>query len=99
MGTNQDAIQRAVISFLAMMLALLNGTLNALVGMAIHSVILLLLVMGLGCPTCRKTYISIMLMIDFFSVIQYNISGICEFSQICIMKGGNPVFEKKGILP
>ena len=98
-GTHQNAIQRAVIRFLAMMLALLNSTLNALVGMTIHSVILLLLVMGLGCPTCRKTYISIMLMIDFFSVIQYNISGICEFSQICIMKGGNPVFEKKGILP
>ena len=38
-----------------------------------------------------------MLTIDFFSESQYNICGVCEFSQICIMKGGNPVFEKKGI--
>ena len=97
--THQDPLQGAVIGILAVMLALLDGTLNALVCMAIHGVILLFSVMELGCPRYGKTYISLMLMIDFFSAIQYNISGICEFSQICIMKGGNPVFEKKGILP
>jgi len=98
-STDQDPLQRAVICILAVVLALLDSTLNALVCMAIHGVILLFSVMELGCPRYGKTYISLMLMIDFFSAIQYNISGICEFSQICIMKGGNPVFEKKGILP
>ena len=99
MGTNQDPLQGTVICILAVMGALLDSTLDTLVCMAIHSFILLFSVMGLDCPECGKTYISATLMIDFFSAIQYNISGICEFSQICIMKGGNPVFEKKGILP
>ena len=98
-GAHQDPVQRAVICLLAMVLALLNSTLNALVCMTVHGIILLLFVMELECPHSEKTYISFRLTIDFFSGIQYNISGICEFSQICIMKGGNPVFEKKGILP
>ena len=38
MGTNQNPLQRAEVCILAMMLALLNSTLNALVCMAIHSV-------------------------------------------------------------
>lgn len=99
MGTNQDPLQAAEVRILAMMGALLHGTLNALVCMTIHGVLLLLFVMELGYPRWAKTYISPMLMIDFFSEVQYNICGICEFSQICIMKGGNPVFAKKGILP
>ena len=98
-STNQDPIQGAVVCLLAVMLALLNSTLNALVCMTIHGIILLFFVMGLACPKTAKTCISYRLTIDFFFAIRYNISGICEFSQICIMKGGNPVFEKKGILP
>ena len=38
MGTHQNALQRAVIGILAVMLALLDSTLNALVCMAVHSV-------------------------------------------------------------
>ena len=34
-------------------------------------------------------------MIDFFSEVQYNICGICEFSQICIMKDGYPSLKRK----
>ena len=98
-STNQDPVQGAVVCLLAVMLALLDSALNALVCMTIHGIILLFSVMGLACPKTAKTYISYRLTIDFFFAIRYNISGICEFSQICIMKGGNPVFEKKGILP
>ena len=58
MGTYQDPLQRAEISILAMVGALLNGTLNALVCMAIHGYILLLFMMGLDCPHAQKTYIS-----------------------------------------
>jgi len=99
MGTNQDPLQGTVICILAVMGALLDSTLDTLVCMAIHGVILLFSVMGLGCPEYGKTYISGMLTIDFFPYSQYNSYGICEFSQICIIKGGYPVFEKKGILP
>ena len=38
MGTNQDPLQAAEVRILAMMGALLHGTLNALVCMTIHSV-------------------------------------------------------------
>ena len=99
MGANQDPLQGAVIGILAVMGTLLNSTLNALVCMTIHGIILLFFVMGLAYPKTAKTCISFRLAIDFFFAIRYNIPGICEFSQICIMKGGNPVFEKKGILP
>ena len=37
MGTNQNALQGAEIGILTVVLALLNGTLNALVCMAIHN--------------------------------------------------------------
>ena len=99
MGAHQNALQRTEICVLAMMCALLNSTLNRLVCMAIHSVIPPFLKIKLECPQMRKTYISYALMIDFFPYSRYNISGICEFSQICIIKGGSAVFEKKGILP
>ena len=99
MGTYQNPLQGAEICILAVVGALLDSTLNALVCMAIHYGFLLFVVMLLDFPGLRKTYISFMLTIDFFRRSRYNISGICEFSQICIMKGGNPVFEKKGILP
>ena len=42
MGTHQNPIQRAVVLVLAVISALLDGTLDALVGMAIHSHFLLL---------------------------------------------------------
>ena len=98
-GAHQNAVQRAEVCILAVMLALLNSALNRLVCMAIHRVILLILMIALDYPRYRKTYISITLAIDFFYKSQYNICGICEFSQICIMKDGKAVFEKKGILP
>jgi hypothetical protein len=99
MGADQDPLQRAEVCILAVMGTLLDSTFNALVCMAIHNFVPPFLMMDLDCPYAQKTYISLSLAIDFFSGIQYNISGICEFSQICIMKGGNTVFEKKGILP
>ena len=58
MGTNQDPLQAAEVRILAVMGALLNGTLNALVCMTIHGVLLLLFVMELGYPRWVKTYIS-----------------------------------------
>ena len=58
MGTNQDPLQAAEVRILAVMGALLNGTLNALVCMTIHGVLLLLFVMELGYPRWAKTYIS-----------------------------------------
>ena len=58
MGTNQDPLQTAEVRILAVMGALLNGTLNALVCMTIHGVLLLLFVMELGYPRWAKTYIS-----------------------------------------
>jgi hypothetical protein len=57
MGTNQNPLQGAEVSVLAVMGALLNSTLNALVCMAIHSVILLILVIDLEYPIHGKTYI------------------------------------------
>ena len=45
MGTNQDPLQTAEVRILAVMGALLNSTLNALVCMAIHGDILLIFVM------------------------------------------------------
>ena len=42
-GTDQDALQRAVVSFIAVMGALMDGALDALVGIAVHIVILLFL--------------------------------------------------------
>ena len=58
MGTNQDPLQTAEVRILAVMGALLNGTLNALVCMTIHGVLLLLFVLELGYPRWAKTYIS-----------------------------------------
>ena len=95
MGAHQNAVQRAEVCILAMVGALLNSTLNALVCVATHRDLLLIFVINIEYPECAKTYISVSLEIDFFSESQYNICGICEFSQICIMKGGNPVFKRK----
>ena len=41
MGANQDLVQRTVVLSLAMMGALLNGALNALVCMTVHFIFLL----------------------------------------------------------
>ena len=57
-GAHQNPLQRTVVSSLAVMLALLDSTLNALVCMGIHSVFLLIHVMLLSCPQTGKTYIS-----------------------------------------
>ena len=47
MGAHQDALQRAVICFVTMMCALMNGAFDALVSIAIHGSFLLLSVMFL----------------------------------------------------
>jgi hypothetical protein len=47
MGTYQDALQRAVICFIAMVCTLMNGALDALIGIAVHGSFLLLSVMVL----------------------------------------------------
>ena len=88
MGAHQNTLQRAEVCILAVMLALLNSTFNRLVCMAIHRVLPPFLKMELEYHQICKTYISFTLMIDFFSENQYNICGMCEFSQICIIKGG-----------
>ena len=94
-GAHQDPLQGAEVCILAVILALLDSTLNALVCMAIHGVFLLIFVMGLDCPTRRKTCISFMLTIDFFPICRYNRCGICEFSQICIIKAETPSLKRK----
>ena len=52
MGTHQNTIQGAEVCVLAMICALCNSTLNALVGMTIHRVVPPFPVMGLACPQC-----------------------------------------------
>ena len=54
MGTHQDPLQRAEICILAVMGALLNSTLNALVCMAIHSVHPPYLRDGVRLPDCSE---------------------------------------------
>jgi hypothetical protein len=41
MGTDQDALQRAVICFIAVMRTLMDSAFDALIGMAVHSLFLL----------------------------------------------------------
>ena len=41
MGTNQDALQGAVVGFVAMVNTLLYGAFNAFIGMAVHNAFLL----------------------------------------------------------
>ena len=43
MGTYQDPLQRAVVCFVAVVSALMNSTLDALVGIAVHDLFLLFL--------------------------------------------------------
>ena len=50
MGTNQNSLQRAEICVLTVMLALLNSTLNALIGMTIHTLVPPFLRDGLRIP-------------------------------------------------
>ena len=48
MSTHQNLIQRTVVLTLAVVCALLNGTFDALVGMAVHSCFLLLIGFGIS---------------------------------------------------
>lgn len=50
-GTHKDPIQRAVVFAVAMVCALLHGTFNTLIGMAIHTVSLLFSSSCLACPS------------------------------------------------
>ena len=50
MGTHQNPVQRAVVLAVAVVSALLDGTLNTFVGIAVHDFILLLIGTGLVCP-------------------------------------------------
>ena len=81
-GTHQNTIQGAEVCILAVVCALCNSTLNALVSMTIHRVVPPFPVIVVACPNVQKTYISFMVTIDFFSHSKYNRYGICEFSQI-----------------
>lgn len=55
MGTHHDAVQRAEILILAMVRALLNGTLDTLVG-TIHLIFLLCLISNLVWPVFPKPF-------------------------------------------
>ena len=54
MGTHHDPLQRAVVCVSAMVRTLGNGALDALIGMAIHSLFLLFLVILQVCPHSVK---------------------------------------------
>ena len=99
MGTYQNTLQGAEVCVLAMMLALLNSTLNALVCMAIHSADPPYHRDGLRLPRKEEIIHLLTVTIDFFSHNQYNGYGMCEFSQICIMKGGIPPLKRKEFMP
>ena len=87
MGTHQDAFQGAEVCVLAMVSTLGDSTLNALVCMAIHRNIPPFRRDGLRLPGSEENIpIRFAQTIDFFSHSQYNSYGICEFSQICIIK-------------
>ena len=49
MGTNQDALQGAVVGFVAMMNALLDGAFDAFIGMAVHTLSSFILITALVC--------------------------------------------------
>ena len=53
-GAHQNTLQRAEVCVLAVILALLNSALNALICMTIHSVILLIFVMSLVLSCIRE---------------------------------------------
>ena len=55
MGPYQDPVQRAVVCLPAVMGALLHGALDAFVGIAVHSVLLLLLLDRSSMAPGRKT--------------------------------------------
>ena len=83
-GAHQNALQRAEVCILAMVGALLDSTLNALVCVATHRDLLLIFVINIEYPECAKTYISASLEIDFFPESQYNICGICDFRKFVL---------------
>ena len=56
MGAHQDLVQRAVVLAVAVVSALLNGALNALVGVAVHSCFLLCLSSKVVCPKQFETH-------------------------------------------
>ena len=53
-GTHHDPLQGAVVCFIAMVHALGNGALDALVGIVVHDLFLLFFVMLQVCPQTRK---------------------------------------------
>ena len=54
MGAHHDLVQRAIVLRIAMICTLLNGAFNALVGIVVHPVSLLLLISALVCPVKQK---------------------------------------------
>ena len=72
MGAHQDPVQGAVVGAVAVVGALGNGALDALVGVAIHRIDLLPLDFVGSFPRNRE---NIHLIIDFFAASQYNGCG------------------------
>ena len=96
MRTNKNPLQGAEVGILAMVGALLNGTLNALVCMAIHRNIPPFRRDGLRLSGSGENIpIRFAQTIDFFSHSQYNSYGICEFSQICIIKAETRLWKER----
>ena len=56
-STNQNALQRAVVSFVAVMCALMDSTFDALICIAVHALILLFSVMLLVYPLVLISYL------------------------------------------
>ena len=94
-----DLIQRAVVSIVAMICALGNGALDALVCVTVHSQFLLLFKFEISMTPGKKiiqansSYIFVFLQrrIDFFPAGLYNCLGVCEAPNY-IIKGRITVF-------
>ena len=71
MGTHQNTVQRTVVFVLTVVSALLDGTLDALVGMAVHCCFLLLNDFGIIVCGSRKSSQGIFSILAFATVVWY----------------------------
>ena len=59
MGAYQNAVQRAVVLGVAVVSALLNGALDALIGMTVHGMFLLFMIYGLSMRSWGKSILPV----------------------------------------
>ena len=81
-GADQNALQGAEICFVAVMGTLMNSALDALVGIAVHIIILLFAVMGLVWQSFANLYTCAFynVVIDNSFFYNYNVCGKSRFS-------------------